>query len=155
VSKTPSNIKVITTNRKASFNYVLEDKLEAGMVLTGTEIKSIRDNQININDAYVMIRNEEAFLINSHISAYKHGNVYNHEPGRTRKLLLHKSQIQRLMGKVEAKGYTLIPTQVYFKKGMCKLELALGKSKKTLDKRDKIKKRELDREAERAMKYKK
>ena len=145
-------IKIITNNRKASFNYFLSDFIEAGIELTGTEIKSIRNNGVSLNDSYIVIRNHEAFILNMHIAPYKQGNIFNHEPLRTRKLLLHKKEILKLEAKVKEKTFTLVPVKVYFKRGRVKVEVALGKGKKDYDKRDSIKEREDKRAIEKALK---
>ncbi len=147
-----SSIKIITHNRKASFNYFLSDFMEAGIVLTGTEIKSIRNNGLSLNDCYIVIRNDEAFIIGMHISPYKEGNIFNQDPLRTRKLLLHKKEIRRLSAKVKEKSFTLVPTKVYFKNGRVKIEIALGKGKKNFDKRDSEKEKDQKRAIDKAMK---
>lgn len=147
-----TGIKIITNNRKASFNYFLSDFIEAGIELTGTEIKSIRNNGVSLNDSYIVIRNHEAFILNMHIAPYKQGNIFNHEPLRTRKLLLHKKEIFKLEAKVKEKTFTLVPVKVYFKRGRVKVEVALGKGKKDYDKRDSIKEREDKRAIEKALK---
>lgn len=147
-----TGIKIITNNRKASFNYFLSDFIEAGIELTGTEIKSIRNNGVSLNDSYIVIRNHEAFILNMHIAPYKQGNIFNHEPLRTRKLLLQKKEILKLEAKVKEKTFTLVPVKVYFKRGRVKVEVALGKGKKDYDKRDSIKEREDKRAIEKALK---
>ncbi len=134
--------KVITTNRKAHFNYFLSDFLECGIELKGTEIKSLRNNNANINDAYVIIKDNEAYIINMFIAQYEKGNIFNHEELRTRKLLMHKSEILKFSYRTIKDGYTIIPTKVYLSKGRCKVEIALGKGKKLYDKRETIKERE-------------
>lgn len=144
-------IKIISTNRKAQANYFLEERVEAGMVLTGTEVKSLRAGHVNLSDSYAVVKGDAVYLLNCHISAYEKGGVYNHDPIRTRKLLLHKSEIQKLWGKTETKGFTLVPTKIYFSKGRAKVEIALAKGKKSFDKRETIKRREQDREARRAV----
>ena len=140
-------IKIIALNKRASFDYFLLDKYEAGIVLQGTEIKSIRRNSANIKDAYVVIKDYEAYVLNMNISIYEQGNIFNHEPLRTRKLLLHKKEILRLQAKVKEEGYTLIPTKMYFVKGRAKLEFALAKGKKNYDKRESEKSKSMDKEA--------
>ncbi len=140
-----TGIKIISTNRKASFNYFLSDFTECGIELKGTEIKSLRVHACTIGDAYVVIRDEEAEIINMHINPYEQGNIFNHDPLRTRKLLLHKKEIRYFMEQAKKGGYAIIPTKVYFKKGRCKVEIALGKGKKNYDKRETIKKRDIDR----------
>lgn len=141
-------------NREAKYNYEILEELECGIVLTGTEIKSIRDSKINLKDSYAVIRKGEVYLINCHISEYKEGNIFNHNPKRTRKLLLHKKEIIRLKSKVDEQGLTLVPLKLYFKQSKAKILLALAKGKKTFDKRETIKKRELQREALKLQKYK-
>lgn len=149
------NIKIISQNKKARFNYFLSDFLEAGIVLSGTEIKSIRLHNVNLDDAYVLIRNNQAYIINMNIPVYEKGTIFNHEPKRDRKLLLHKYEIRKLDAKVERKGFTLIPTKVYLKNGKAKIEIALGQGKKLFDKRETIKQRENQREINKIMKEKK
>ena len=146
------NIKIVTDNRKASYDYFLEDRYDAGLVLQGTEIKSLRKGSCNIKDSYVIIRNGEAFVINMNIAKYEQGNIFNHEPMRTRKLLLNKKEILRLIGLTKEKGYTLIPTKVYLKRGRAKLEFAIAKGKKNYDKREVEKKNSMLKEAKNAMK---
>ena len=133
-------------NRKARYDYFIEDEFEAGVVLTGTEIKSIREGKVNLGDSYAIIRNEEIYLLNTHISSYDKGNVFNHEEDRTRKLLMHKSEIKKLNNKVTLEGYTLIPLKIYFNKGRAKVLIGLCKGKKNYDKREAIKKRDTERE---------
>lgn len=140
--KEDNNNKVLVKNSKAFFNYFLEDFLECGIELKGTEIKSIRHNGASLLDSYVIIRNGEVFLLNMHIAPYDHGNIFNHEPNRTRKLLLHKDEIFKLNRKAIEKSMTIIPVKVYLKKGLVKIEIALGKGKKNYDKRDVIKERD-------------
>lgn len=142
---------MICENRKAAFNYQLLERFEAGMVLKGSEVKSIRSGKVNLGDAYGMVRGGEIFLINCHIASYQVGHFDDHEPLRTRKLLLHAHEISKLIGKIHEKGLTLIPTKMYFKKGLTKVEVALAKSKKLVDKRQAIKKRETDRDLRRMM----
>ena len=146
------NIKIVSDNRKASYDYYLEDRYEAGLVLQGTEIKSLRKGSCNIKDSYVIIRNSEAFVINMNIAKYEQGNIFNHEPLRTRKLLLNKKEILRLIGLTKEKGYTLIPTKVYLKRGRAKIEFAIAKGKKNYDKREVEKKNSMLKEAKNAMK---
>ena len=146
------NVKIIALNKRASYDYFLLDKYEAGIVLQGTEIKSIRRNSANIKDAYVVIKDYEAYVINMNISIYEQGNIFNHEPLRTRKLLLHKKEIMRLHAKVKEEGYTLIPTKMYFVKGKAKLEFALAKGKKNYDKRESEKSKSMDKEARKSSK---
>lgn len=133
-------------NRKARFDYFIEDTYEAGIVLMGTEIKSIRDGNCNLKDSYAIIRNNEVFLINVHISSYDKGNLFNHEETRTRKLLLNRNEIIKLKSKIELEGYTLIPLKVYFKNGRAKVLIGVAKGKKDYDKRESIKKKDIERE---------
>ncbi|TYT75034.1 SsrA-binding protein SmpB [Desulfobotulus mexicanus] len=137
-----SGTKIITDNRKARHNYTFEDVMETGIVLTGTEVKSLRNGQVNLKDAYAQIKNGEVFLMQMHISPYTHAYYNNHDPLRTRKLLLHKYEIVKLIGKTKEKGYSLIPAKLYFKQGKVKVALALARGKKTYDKRHAIKERE-------------
>ncbi len=154
-NKNDSHIKIIATNRKASFNYFLSDFTECGIVLKGTEIKSLRVNGCNISDSYVTFTQDGiAQIINMHIAPYEQGNIFNHDPERTRDLLLHKKEINYFMGKIQKEGYTVVPTKAYFSHGKAKLEIALAKGKKLYDKRETIKKREVDREIDRAIKEK-
>ena len=132
-------------NRKAKYNYQIFEKIEAGMVLTGTEIKSIRNGKANIKDSYASIKNGEAFLINMHISSYENGNIFNHEETRTRKLLLHKKEILKLNDKIKIEGFTLVPLKIYFKNGKAKVLIGICKGKKNYDKREDIKKRDIER----------
>ncbi|AIO18824.1 SsrA-binding protein [Candidatus Izimaplasma bacterium HR1] len=145
-------MKIIASNKKAKFNYFLLDATEVGIVLKGTEIKSIRANKVNIGDAYCIIRNEEMFIVNMHISAYDHGNVFNHNETRSRKLLLHKKQIIKMNNKVMQEDLSIIPTKVYMEKGLCKLEISLAKGKKNYDKRQSIKERDDKRNIDRRLK---
>ena len=145
-------IKLIADNRKAWFNYEIVEKYEAGLVLTGSEVKSIRDGAVNLKDSYVSFRNGEAFLQNAHISVYQASSYNNHHPERLRKLLLNKGEINKIMGRVQEKSLTCVPLKLYFKKGRVKVELGLGKGKKQHDKRQSIKKKESDRELARALK---
>ena len=147
------NIKIIATNRKASFEYFLMEKFEAGLVLQGSEIKSIRAGQISIQESYVDIPNgHEAWLVESHIAPYEQaGQYFNHEPKRKRKLLLHKKQIREIFNDIRIKGMTVVPTRVYLKDGRAKIEIALAKGKKAYDKRATIAKRDEARDKERAM----
>ncbi|HWP42296.1 MAG TPA: SsrA-binding protein SmpB [Blastocatellia bacterium] len=147
-----SNEKVVATNREAYHNYHIIETHECGIALTGTEVKSIREGRCNLKDSYGQIRQGEAWLLNAHISPYSHGNRENHDPTRTRKLLMHRSEINRLAGKVQEKGLTLVPTRLYFKNGRIKLELAVAKGKKLYDKRETERRREADREARAAIK---
>ena len=143
--------KIVCQNRKARFNYFILDKFEAGMVLVGTEVKSLRAGQANLKDSYANIKNGEVYLYNMHISPYPFASRGNHDPVRPRKLLLHKQEIKRLIGKVEEKGQSLVPLAVYFnKKGKAKVTLALAKGKRKYDKREAIRKRDEERELQRA-----
>lgn len=145
-------MKIVTQNRKAYHDYHIEQTLEAGIQLVGTEVKSLREGRVNLKDSYVMIRDSELFLLNCHISQYSHGNIMNHDPLRTRKLLVHRREIERLKGKVQQKGYALIPLKVYFKGPFAKVEIGLAKGKREYEKRDTIKEREDKKAIERAMK---
>jgi SsrA-binding protein len=145
-------MKIVAQNRKAFHDYSIEETIEAGIVLTGTEVKSLREGKANLKDSYVLIKDEEVLLLNCHISPYTHGNIMNHDPVRTRKLLLHKKEIARIQAKALQKGYSLIPLKIYFKESRAKVEIGLARGKKMYEKRDSIKKREADREIERAMK---
>lgn len=140
-------------NRKAKFDYIIESEYEAGIVLTGTEIKSIRLGHVNLKDSYAIIRNEEIYLLNTHIASYDKGNRFNHDEERTRKLLMHKSEIKKLNNKVILEGYTLIPLKMYFVRGRAKVLIGLCKGKKNYDKRETIKQRDLDREMQKNYKY--
>ena len=133
-------------NRKAKFDYEIVDTIEAGIVLKGTEIKSIRLGNANLKDSYAVIKNNEVFLLGMHISPYKEGNIFNHDELRTRKLLLHKKEILKLKNKIELEGYTLVPIKLYFNKNKAKILLGVAKGKKLYDKRESIKKRDIDRE---------
>ena len=144
--------KVICTHPRAKRDYHIEESFEAGLVLMGSEVKSLRNSQSSIKESFAMLRNEEVFLVNSFIAPYVEANNFNHEPRRDRKLLLNKREIKRLIGKTQIRGYTLIPVKMYFKNGKAKVEIALAKGKKIYDRRDDIKKREADREMERAIK---
>ena len=138
-------------NRSAGFNYFLLEKVEAGVALRGTEVKSIREGQANLKDAYGLIKDGEAFLLNVHIGPYSHGNLANHDALRTRKLLLHKEEVRKLLVKTQIKGHTLIPTRLYFRNGRVKCELAVAKGKQDWDKRETEKRREADRESRAAI----
>jgi SsrA-binding protein len=133
-------------NRKAKYDYFIEDTYEAGIVLKGTEIKSIRNGSSNLNDSYVTIKKQEAFLLNMFIAKYDEGNRFNHEETRTRKLLLHKNEIKKIEIKIKVEGYTIVPIKLYFKKGKAKLLIGVAKGKKNYDKRETIKKRDIERE---------
>ena len=147
-------MKIVCQNRKAFHDYSIEETTEAGLMLLGTEVKSLRDGKANLKDSYVLIKDSEALLFNCHISPYSHGNIMNHDPLRTRKLLLHKKEIERLKGKLVQKGYTLLPLKIYFKGPFAKVEIGLGKGKKQYEKRETIKEREAKKDIERAMKTK-
>ncbi len=140
-------------NREAKFNYFINEEIECGIELLGTEIKSIRNGKANLKDSYAIIRNNEVYLLNMNISEYKEGNLFNHEPKRTRKLLLHKNEILKLKKEIEQDGFTLVPLKLYFVKNKAKILLGLCKGKKTFDKRETIKQRELKREQEKLHKY--
>lgn len=140
-------------NRKASFNYFIEDTYEAGIVLKGTEIKSIRAGKCNIKDSYVIIKNNEVYLLNTHISHYEQGNIFNHEETRTRKLLLNKNEIIKLNDKINIEGYTLIPLKIYFVKGRAKILIGVCKGKKNYDKRESLKEKDIQRELSKNSKY--
>jgi len=144
--------KTISLNRKAYHDYDIYQSVEAGIVLTGTEIKSIRAGGVNLRDAYAHPEGSELWLFNTHIARYEEGNRYNHEPTRPRKLLLHRKQIDELAGKVMQKGFTIVPLKLYLKNGIAKVELGLAKGRKLHDKRESIARREAEREMERAMK---
>lgn len=138
-------------NRAASHNYFLLEKYEAGVQLRGTEVKSLRAGQVQLKDAYGLVKDGEAWLLNAHIGPYEHGNIFNHEPTRTRKLLLHREEIRKLIGKTQQKGLTLIPTRVYFRNGKAKCELALARGKQDWDKRETERRRTADKEAREAI----
>jgi SsrA-binding protein len=139
-------------NRKVRFDYEILEDIESGIVLTGTEIKSIKDGKANLKDSYAIIRNGEVFLLNMHISHYKEGNIFNHEETRTRKLLLHKKEILKLRDKLDLQGLTLVPLKLYFKRNKAKILLGLGKGKKTYDKRESIKEKDIKRNLEKEYK---
>src|SRR4029453_13739761 len=153
MEKTQPGEKLVATNKKAFQDYFIMEKFEAGVSLLGTEVKSIREGRINLKDSYASIRGGEAFLFNCHISPYTHGNRQNHEPTRTRKLLLQRKEIRKLIGKTQEKGLTLIPIRVYLKRGLIKIELGLARGKKLYDKRETERRKESDREARAAMKH--
>lgn len=141
--------KVVTTNRKAAFNYHLMDRVEAGLVLLGSEVKALRTGSANISEAYATIKGDGIWLVNSHIGLYEPANQLNHKPKRDRKLLLHGREVLKISQKLKERGLTLVPTRLYFKNGRAKLELALAKGKKMFDKRETIKKRDINRELSR------
>ena len=144
-----NNIKIICTNRKARHNYEIIETYEAGMVILGSEVKSLREGRADLSDAYGKFKDGELYLIDMHIAPYPNAAHFNHEPKRPRKLLMHKRELKRLMGKVEQRGMTLIPLKVYFKNGYAKVELALAKGKKVIDRREEIKRREEKRQLQR------
>ena len=143
--------KVITNNRRARHEYQIIDTLEAGLVLHGTEVKSLRAGKANLKDSYASIRAEEVYLVNMHISPYSHGNINNHDPVRERKLLLHRKEIRKLVGKTQEKGLTLVPLKLYFKNGKVKVQLAIARGKKFYDNRHDISKRASDSEMKRIL----
>lgn len=145
-------IKVVTTNKKASFNYFLSNFLEVGIELTGTEIKSIKLHNVSLSDSYIVFKNDEAFILNMNISVYEKGTIYNHDPLRTRRILMHKNEILKFEQKTIKEGYTVVPTKLYIKKGLAKLEIALAKGKKLYDKRETIKERDDARNMAKALK---
>ena len=144
-------VKVIAVNRRATHDYFIDDRVEAGLVLTGTEIKSIREGRVNLREGYARVVGNEAWLVNVHIAPYEQGNRYNHEPLRDRKLLLHRDEIATLVGKARQRGYTLIPLQMYLKHGRAKVELGLARGKRQYDKREAIATRDAQREIERGI----
>jgi len=146
---------VVCVNRKARHDYFIEETFEAGLVLQGSEVKSLRDGKANLKDSYARILKGEAFLLNAHISPYPAANQFNHEPTRTRKLLLHRQEIRRLTGRVQERGLTLIPLRLYFKNGRAKAELGLARGKKLYDKRESLRRKAAQREMERSLKFRK
>ena len=148
------NTKLITKNPTAYHNYTIEDKLEAGIVLSGTEIKSIRIGKANLKDSYALIKNGEVYIIGMHISPYEHGNIFNKDPMRNRKLLLNKKEINKLIGLTKQKGYSLVPISLYFKGSLVKVELGIGKGKKLYDKRQDIAKKDAERRMQKDMRAK-
>jgi SsrA-binding protein len=145
--------KVVATNKKAFHDYFILEKIEAGISLLGTEVKAIREGRLNLKDSYAMVQAGETFLFNCHISPYSHGNRENHDPTRSRKLLLHEREIRKLIGKTQEKGLTLVPLRVYLKRGRIKVELGVARGKKLIDKRETERRKEADREARTAMKH--
>jgi SsrA-binding protein len=145
-------VKIVCQNKKAYHDYHIEETIEAGIALLGTEVKSLREGKANLRDSYVLTKEGEAFLLNCHISPYSHGNILNHDPLRTRKLLMHREEIDKLSGKAATKGYTLIPLKIYFKDSFAKVEIGVAKGKRLFEKRGTIKEREAKREIERAVK---
>ena len=150
-SGSDAGIKIVCTNRKARHLYHLLEEYEAGLVLTGTEVKALRQGRASLPESYAEIRGGELFLVGCHISEYTPGNRYNHDPLRPRKLLMHRREINRLQGKIQEKGFTLVPLSIYFRNGWAKVKLALARGKKLYDKREDLKRRVAEREAERAM----
>ena len=148
------NTKLIAKNPTAYHNYTIENKLEAGIVLSGTEIKSIRSGKVNMKDSYAIIKNGEVFILGMHISPYEHGNIFNKDPLRNRKLLLNKKEINKLIGLTKQKGYSLVPISMYFKGSFVKIELGIGKGKKLYDKRQDIAKKDAERRMQKAMREK-
>jgi len=142
--------KVVAQNRRAKRDYWIEETYEAGIALLGSEVKALREGRVNLQDGYAQIENGEVYLLNVHISPYAHGNRFNHDPLRPRQLLLHKREIKRLIGKVQQRGYTLIPLSIYFKGGWAKVELALAKGKKAYDRREELRRKALEKEFERS-----
>lgn len=145
-------IKLVASNREAFFNYFILDAYEAGLELVGTEVKALREGRVNLKDAYVAVRDGEAWLLDAYISPYSHGNRYNHDPRRTRRLLLHKREIAKLAAATQERGLTIVPTRLYFKRGRAKVEIATAKGKKTYDKRETERRRDLERETRAALK---
>ncbi len=152
--KDKSGEKIVCVNREARHNYFIDEIYEAGLVLLGSEVKSLRDGKANLKDSYGRIQKGEAFLVNAHVSPYPGANQFNHEPTRPRKLLLHQREIERLTGKTKEKGLTLIPLRLYFKNGRAKVELGLARGKKLYDKRETLKRKMAEREVERSLKSK-
>ncbi|MQY76839.1 MAG: SsrA-binding protein SmpB [Spirochaeta sp.] len=149
--KNDGGIKVLASNRRAFFNYTVDDRLECGIALKGTEVKSIKENKFSFRDSYAKIENDELWLISLHVTPYTFGNIHNHDPDRKRKLLAHSQEIKRLRRKVDEKGLTLVPLKFYLKGGLVKVELGICRGKRTVDKRQAIKAKDLNREAEREM----
>ena len=147
-----ANIKIVCQNKKARYDYEILEVIEAGMVLLGTEVKSLRQGRANLKDSYARVKDGELFLMQSHISPYSHAYHDNHDPDRVRKLLVHKREIKRLQGKTQEKGLTLVPLKIYFKNGKAKVELGLARGKRTYDKRETLKRKTEQRELERAIK---
>ena len=143
--------QIICVNRQARHNYFIDETYEAGLVLVGSEVKSLRDGKANLKDSYARIQKGEAFLVNAHVSPYSGANQFNHDPTRTRKLLLHQQEIERLTGKTKERGWTLIPLKLYFKNGRAKVELGLARGKKLYDKRETLRRKEAERDVERSL----
>lgn len=148
------NIKLIAQNKNASFNYFIEEVFQAGIQLTGTEVKSLRNSRCSIKDSFVKIKDSEAFIINMHISAYEHGNIFNTDPLRTRKLLLHRYQINKMQKAMQLQGYSIVPIKIYFNRSFAKIDVGIAKGKKLFDKRRDIAKKDMCREIEREFKLK-
>jgi SsrA-binding protein len=151
MSDSKDQVKTVATNRKAQHDYFIEDSFEAGIVLTGTEIKSIRDGRVNLRDSFAMVREGELWLMNVHIAPYERGTYANHEPRRSRKLLLHRRQINRIAGQLQEKGLTLVPLRMYLKNNLAKVELGLARGKKQYDKRATLRDKQSQREIDRAL----
>lgn len=147
-------IKVVYNNKRATFDYEILERFEAGLVLTGTEIKSVRDNKVSLQQSFVQARDDELWLLEANIAQYVHGNRENHEPKRPRKLLLHRREINRILTNLTQKGLTVVPTRLYLKGGRAKVEIALARGKRKFDKRDDIARRDADRQVERALREK-
>lgn len=145
-------MEIVSTNKKARFNYEIIEKIEAGISLKGTEVKSVRNKNVSIGESYAQIKENEVFLHNLHISPYEQGNRENHDPIRVRKLLLHKQEIKKLVSKIQLKGLSLVPLSIYIRKGKIKIELAVGRGKRLIDKRESIKKKTIEREIDRIVK---
>jgi SsrA-binding protein len=154
MSKQPSGVKMIAKNKRASFDYYLLEKFEAGLVLTGTEIKSIRAHQVSLRRSYVQARDGELWLVEAHIAPYEHGNTQNHDPVRPRKLLLHRREINRIIDQMQQKSLTIVPTKLYLRNGRAKVEIALAQGKKKHDKRQSLAKKDDQRRMERALREK-
>lgn len=154
MAKKEKAIKIVCQNKQARRNFFIDDTYEAGMVLVGTEVKALREGRANLTDSYAAVKDDEVYLHDMHISPYSHGNRYNHEPRRKRKLLLHRREIRRIYGKTRERGFTLIPLKVYFKNGKAKVEIGIGKGKKLYDKREDLKRRDDKRDMERALREK-
>lgn len=154
MAKKEKAIKIVCQNKQARRNFFIDDTYEAGMVLVGTEVKALREGRANLTDSYAAVKDDEVYIHDMHISPYSHGNRYNHEPRRRRKLLLHRREIRRIYGKTREKGFTLIPLKVYFKNGKAKVEIGIGKGKKLYDKREDLKLRDDKRDMERALREK-
>jgi SsrA-binding protein len=154
MSKSSEPQKLVANNKKAYHDYFIEEKYECGIALHGTEVKSLRMGKCSIKEAFIRIENGEVFIYGMHVSPYEKGNIFNKDPLRTRKLLMHKQEINKLLGKIKEKGYTLVPLQVYFSNGRAKVEIGLAKGKKLYDKREDIAKKDANRQAQREFKVK-